>query len=63
MLRSTLNVNENINIADYNNLRAWLNWKGDGYTAKKSAVFKKEDILKFMRGAPDNEYLATKVKF
>lgn len=63
MLRSTLNVKDNIDISKFNNLRALLKRKNDNYFAKQSRIFTIEEIYKFLKDAPDNVYLATKVKF
>lgn len=63
MLKSTLNVNNEINIENYPKLRAYLKRKGEGYQAKKSKTFSAEEINKFITESPDNVYLGTKVTF
>lgn len=62
MLRSTIIIKHNINIANYAKLRAFLKRKSDGFQPKKSKTLTREEINKFINEAPDNVYLATKVK-
>lgn len=62
MLRSTISIHNNTNIDNYSKLRAFLKRKGEGYQAKKSKVFSPEEINKFINDAPDEVYLATKVR-
>lgn len=61
MLKSTLFIKENIDISKYPKLRAFLKRKNDGYRPKKSNVFDREDVNKFMLEAPDEIYLLMKV--
>lgn len=61
MLRTTLNINNNVDIAKYAKLKAFLKRKSDGYRPKESKIFTSEEINKFIKEAPDNEYLLTKV--
>lgn len=61
MLRCTLSRNDNHDISDYQNLRSLLKRKGAGYTAKKSNVLNKEEFMRFLKEAPDYEFLVTKV--
>ena len=61
MLRTTLNVKKNVDIGKFSQLKALLKRKSDGYKAKKSRIFKKEDIEKFLTSADDLDYLAMKV--
>ncbi|XP_066256717.1 uncharacterized protein [Euwallacea similis] len=61
MLRSTLIINNNINIESYNKVRTFLKIKSKGYKGKKSKLFTHEEIDKFIFEAPDEIYLATKV--
>lgn len=62
MLRCTLNIHQNIDIISYEKLQAFLKRQSDGYSAKKSKVFTRENVEKFLTEAPDYEFLATKVK-
>lgn len=61
MLRTMLNINNNVEIVKYAKLRAFLKRKSDGYRSKKSRIFTSEQIHNFIKEAPDNEYLLTKV--
>ncbi|XP_031337181.1 uncharacterized protein LOC116166367 [Photinus pyralis] len=61
MLKSTLSVKQNINIGEYPKVRAYLKRKNEGYSPKKSRVLEKEQILKFIKEAPDETFLLAKV--
>lgn len=60
-LNSTLGVNDNIQISDFQNLKALLKRKGAGYKAKQSARLKKDEVFRFIKEAPDAQFLAVKV--
>lgn len=61
MLRATLSLHDNIDVSNYDHLRAFLKRKATGYQAKKSKVFTKEEAFRFVKEAPDVDYLAMKV--
>lgn len=61
MLRTTLNINNNVNIGNYAKLRAFLKRKSHGYRPRKSKIFTSEEINRFITEAPDNQYLLAKV--
>lgn len=61
MLKSQINLNENIDIKNYHKLTQLLKRKSEGYRPKKSQVFSSADIQNFLNDAPDECYLATKV--
>lgn len=61
MLRLTLSIHDNIEISNFNNLRALLKRKSKGYIAKRSRIFKKEEVFRFIKEAPDLEFLSVKV--
>lgn len=63
MLKATMNVKNGVDIGRYLKLRAYLKRASDGYHAKKSRVFEKQYITKFILDAPDDEYLLAKVSF
>lgn len=63
MLKSTLAIKENIDISKFFKLVAFLKQKNSSYKPKKSKVFTKEEINKFIVEAPDDEYLSKKVYF
>lgn len=44
-------------------LKAFLKTKSLGYKAKKFKVFTQEEVSKFITEAPDETYLAAKVRF
>jgi hypothetical protein len=62
MLKSTLNIKQNINIENYSKLIAFLKRTKDGYVAKKSRMLEIEEIEKFINEAPDETYLLMKVR-
>lgn len=61
MLKSTLFIEENINISKFPKLRAFLKRKNDGYKPKKSNVFTREEINRFLAEADDSNFLLMKV--
>lgn len=61
MLKTTINIYETINIAEYFTLSAFMKKQSHGFTSKKSKVLSKEDVNKFLNEAPDDDYLLTKV--
>ncbi|KAJ8912322.1 hypothetical protein NQ315_005926 [Exocentrus adspersus] len=63
MLRTTLSLNDNIDIGKYFKLKAFLKRQSDGYKSKKSKNFSSDDIDKFIKQAPDEIYLVTKVAY
>ena len=61
MLRVTIKLNHNIDIANYGKLKSILKAEGLGFVPKKSETFSAADIEKFLNTAPDEKYLDTKV--
>ncbi|KAJ8706480.1 hypothetical protein PYW07_012558 [Mythimna separata] len=61
MLKTTLKMNNGVDIKLYSNLIAFLKRRSDGFIKKKSKVLSSDDVEKFLRDAPDSQYLATKV--
>lgn len=61
MLKSMLIVKENINIAKFDKLIAFIKRKSDGYKPKKSKIFTAEQIEQFLIKADDEKHLLTKV--
>lgn len=61
IMKTTLSQKEGIDINQYKQLKSFLKRESDGYKCKKSKVFSSEEIEKFLKEAPDNNYLATKV--
>ncbi|ERL88414.1 hypothetical protein D910_05800, partial [Dendroctonus ponderosae] len=57
ILRSTLIVYEKIDISQFNHLISFLKVKSKGYVLKKSKVLSGEQVLKFLKNAPDDIYL------
>lgn len=62
MLKTTINAYNNIDISKYTKLISYLKKQSRGYIPKKSAVFEKEHISKFLSEAPDTDYLCEKVR-
>lgn len=61
MLRTTINLKNNVDISKYPKLCAFLKRKSDGYRPKKSKILTPQQIREFLSSAPDEEYLFTKV--
>lgn len=61
MLKSTLNVKENIDVRKFPKLVPYLKNKSVGYRGKKSKILTREDITKFINGADDETHLLNKV--
>lgn len=61
MLRSTISIKNNVDISRYAKLMAYLKRKSVGYKAKKSKAFSKNEVVKFLVTAPDEEFLLMKV--
>lgn len=61
MLKATLSVKDNIDISRFNNLRALVKRKGEGYRPKKSEILKLSEFYQFLKEAPDEVYLPVKV--
>lgn len=61
MLKSTLKMKNDVDINLYTNLIAFLKRRSDGFIKKKSKVLSSNDVEKFLKDAPDSQYLATKV--
>ncbi|XP_031350882.1 uncharacterized protein LOC116176442 [Photinus pyralis] len=60
MLRTILSIRHNVNISNYEKLRAYLKRQNVGYKPKKSNVLSETEIEKFLNEAPI-EYLPQKV--
>lgn len=61
MLKSTIQINENIDISQYKKLLAFLKRQNDTYEAKKSKVLTMENVTMFLKEAPDDKFLLMKV--
>lgn len=61
ILKTTLRINDNIDIGSYTTLINSLKEKSVGYQAVKATIFTEEDINKFMNEAPDEHWLHVKV--
>ncbi|XP_077256510.1 uncharacterized protein LOC143894243 [Temnothorax americanus] len=61
MLKTTLNINNNININKYDKLIPFLKRQSQGYIPKKAKVLTSEQIQKFLNEADDQKYLLIKV--
>lgn len=62
MLRATTLAKKNVDISKHNQLIAFLKRKADGYKPKKSKVFSKEEIARFLKEADDETFLLSKVR-
>lgn len=61
MVKAVLSVRENIDASRFSKLIAFLKRKSDGYKPKKSKIFVKEELDRFILEAPDQEFLMMKV--
>lgn len=61
MIKAVILVKENVDISRFPKLLAFLKRNSEGYKPKKSKVFTKSEINKFMLEAPDKDYLLMKV--
>lgn len=61
MLKATININHNLDIANYSKLQALLKRKSDGFKSKKSKILTSKNINDFLENAPDDKYLFMKV--
>lgn len=61
MLRSTINIKNNIDISKYVKLKAFLKRKSEGHRPKKSKVFTAHNMETFLNNAPDDTFLDKKV--
>jgi hypothetical protein len=62
MLRTMISINKNLDLSKYTNLIAFLKRQSEGYRAKKSKSFSKQNIEKFLTTANDEDYLMEKVR-
>lgn len=61
MLRSTIELTENVDITKFNKLKCFLKSKSKSYIPKKAKILSEDQILEFLTNAPDQEYLCLKV--
>lgn len=61
MVKSTVQINENVDISKYAKLIAFLKRQNDGYEAKKSKILTMDNLIKFFSDAPDDTFLLIKV--
>ncbi|XP_065168248.1 uncharacterized protein [Atheta coriaria] len=61
MVKSTLNIHENVNVDKYRKLTAFLKTQSQGFTPKKACKFTLQNIDEFLRTASQYKYLPTKV--
>lgn len=63
MLRTTLNIYNNLNITAYAKLTDFLKSNSYGFKSRKSKILSSKQIDEFLKNAPDKEYLFMKVIF
>lgn len=61
MLKSMMTIYNNVDGSKFHELEAFLKRKSRGYEPKKSKVFSKDDVVKFLKNASDEEHLLHKV--
>lgn len=62
MLKATLQMKHNVNVQSYTKLTALLKRLSSGHKCKKSKVLTANNVETFLNTAPDDKYLATKVR-
>ncbi|KAJ8985412.1 hypothetical protein NQ317_017041 [Molorchus minor] len=60
MLKTMINIKNNIDISSYPKLCSFLKLKSTGYKTKKSKILTPEQIKHYLLKAPNREYLFTK---
>lgn len=63
MVKATLIAKQNVDISKMSQLCAFLKRQADGYKAKKSKIFNRQEIMKFLRESPDETHLFMKVQY
>jgi integrase len=61
MLKLTISVNNNLDISKFERLKMFIKRKNDGYQARKSQVFSRDAVVKFLLDAPNEIFLMKKV--
>lgn len=61
MLKSTLKIYKNVDISKYGKLISYLKIESRGHKPKKSKVFERNHMERFLNEAPDSQYLMMKV--
>jgi hypothetical protein len=61
MLKLTISVNKNLDISKCERLKMFIKRKNDGYQARKSQVFSRDTVVKFLLDAPNEIFLMKKV--
>lgn len=62
MIKATMISESNVDISKYSKLRAFLKRQNDHYKPKKSKTLNFDNITDFLQNAPDEKYLAQKVR-
>lgn len=61
MLKANLNQKEAVDIGKYNKLAYYIKTQTEDYKPKKSRIFTKDEITKFIANAPNRTFLMLKV--
>lgn len=61
MVKAMLQFHENVDISGFSKLRAFLKKQSVGYQPKQAKALTREDLVKFVKEAPDQQYLLAKV--
>lgn len=62
MLKATLRTNDDLDISLWTNLTDYLKRNNVGYKPAKAKMFTEEDVERFIREAPDEQWLDVKVR-
>lgn len=63
MLKATIATDMGVDISKFSKLTAFLKRQNEGYKPKKSKILDADNIEDFLEKAPDDEFLAQKVRF
>ncbi len=61
ILKSTIQLHDNVDISEFKKLRAFLKKRAEGYIPKRAKTLTEDDVERFLKSASDEEYLVMKV--
>lgn len=61
MIKALLSAKQGVDLKDFTSLTEFIKTRALGYQCKRTKVFTKEQIIQFVKEAPDKKYLMMKV--